>query len=324
MTTKSITHLFFSFTKFPTISQDRRTLSPPVIVKLIVTNAETGEEISPTEVNSSLYILAAELRQSNEPTCDLRGVLVHQNTRPISHSRVQGDQISSCSTEGKQEMPSKSDISLATLIRRPGSTYGRQSIFGSRKVEEFPSKASITSQLMPVTTTSLPLLPSNKALHLHSKCIDFHAAAAAERIRGDSGHAHSINDISSRQRCHPISTTESVVRYARNLVGAVVTSAKILRDENDQLYIFFVLQDLSVRSEGSYQIRLLLTDLAQKDVDAVKSVSSALAETYTNTFIVYSHRDFPGMLETTSLVKKLNSQGAKIANREKNKKHHWK
>lgn len=63
---------------------------------------------------------------------------------------------------------------------------------------------------------------------------------------------------------HSTTTTVSTEHYARNLVGAAVTSANILRDEKDDYQIFFVLQDLSVRAEGTYRIRLLFTDLSQE------------------------------------------------------------
>ena len=61
-------------------------------------------------------------------------------------------------------------------------------------------------------------------------------------------------------------TTFTTEHYTRNLVGAAVTSANVLRDETDNYAIFFVLQDLSVRTEGVYRIRLIFTDLAQQCV----------------------------------------------------------
>jgi hypothetical protein len=108
--------------------------------------------------------------------------------------------------------------------------------------------------------------------------------------------------------------------YTRNLVGAAVTSANVLRDENDEYCIFFVLQDLSVRTEGVYRIRLVFTDLAQQDGDTNVNVSEALAEAYTDPFTVFSPRRFPGMLEPTELSKKLAAQGIKIAVRSDKKK----
>lgn len=59
-------------------------------------------------------------------------------------------------------------------------------------------------------------------------------------------------------------TTVTTEHYTRNLVGAAVTSANVLKDEQDNYAIFFILQDLSVRTEGVYRIRLMFTDLAHQ------------------------------------------------------------
>lgn len=57
-------------------------------------------------------------------------------------------------------------------------------------------------------------------------------------------------------------TTVTTETYTRNFVGASVASANILKDEHDNLGIFFVLQDLSVRTEGVYRIKLMFANLS--------------------------------------------------------------
>ena len=49
--------------------------------------------------------------------------------------------------------------------------------------------------------------------------------------------------------------------FTRNLVGTNVSSAHVARNEHDELCIFFVLQDVSVRLEGDYRLRLVFTSL---------------------------------------------------------------
>ncbi|CAO1613725.1 unnamed protein product [Parajaminaea phylloscopi] len=112
-------------------------------------------------------------------------------------------------------------------------------------------------------------------------------------------------------------TTES---YTRNFVGASVASANILKDERDRLGIFFVLQDLSVRTEGVYRIKLMLANLSGEDGQIKPGVSEALAETYTEPFTVYTPRRFPGVIEPTALSKKFAAQGVKIPVRVDRKK----
>lgn len=135
-------------------------------------------------------------------------------------------------------------------------------------------------------------------------------------------------------------TTVTTETYTRNFVGASVASANILKDEHDQLGIFFVLQDLSVRTEGTYRIKLMFADLASPTSTASPSpssssgpqgqgqgqgqmrlgISEALAETYTEPFVVYTPRRFPGVIEPTILSRKFAAQGVKIPVRVDRKK----
>lgn len=107
--------------------------------------------------------------------------------------------------------------------------------------------------------------------------------------------------------------------YTRNLVGAAVASASVLKDEQDKWCTFFVFQDISVRTEGVYRIKLMFVNL-EVSGRVGTGVAEALAETYTDPFTVYSPRRFPGMLDPTPLSRKLASQGIKIPVRNDKKK----
>ncbi|KAL9940282.1 hypothetical protein V8E36_000987 [Tilletia maclaganii] len=105
----------------------------------------------------------------------------------------------------------------------------------------------------------------------------------------------------------------------RNLVGSAVASANVLKDLDEKVCIFFVLQDISVRTEGIYRIKLMFADLGLNGT-VNRGISEALAETYTDAFVVYSPRKFPGMHDPTELSRKLVSQGVKIPVRSDRKK----
>lgn len=316
---------YHTFLSFFVLLQDRRPLSPSLIVKLIVTDAETGKEVSPWELNSSLFFLAADLCHPDDLMLAPRNLLVHQHATSVPTSNVQGS--SSSFASGDQRRSSNPGTIPMTSIRAPGSTYDAQQSFTSQSGQEHPSASSATSPPLPSTTRNPPPPPSRTAAH--SSGMDpaiqypFHAAAAAaaaQRSNTNTGEASASGGTSNQSSGQQSLTTVTMEHYTRNLVGAAVTSANVLRDEDDQFCIFFVLQDLSVRTEGVYRIRLIFTDLAQQDGDTVEGVSDALAEAYTDTFTVYSPRRFPGMLEPTELSKKLASQGVKIAVRSDKKK----
>ncbi|PWN27698.1 hypothetical protein BDZ90DRAFT_214101, partial [Jaminaea rosea] len=126
-------------------------------------------------------------------------------------------------------------------------------------------------------------------------------------------HHHAAAVSAQQAGPHAPPTTVMTETYTRNFVGACVASANILKDESEQLGIFFVLQDLSVRTEGVYRIKLTLANLSSStDGQIRQGVSEALAEAYTDPFTVYTPRRFPGVIEPTALSKKFAAQGVKI------------
>ncbi|KAI5121467.1 hypothetical protein M0805_003924 [Coniferiporia weirii] len=68
---------------------------------------------------------------------------------------------------------------------------------------------------------------------------------------------------------------------------------------------FFVFPDLSVRTEGTYRLKLTLFEVIGANVHHCKSIFSA-------TFYVYTAKKFPGMEESTNLSCALADQGIKI------------
>ena len=81
--------------------------------------------------------------------------------------------------------------------------------------------------------------------------------------------------------------TASGTLAVRNLVGAIQSSANRVRDLHGTMGIYFVFADLSVRTEGSYTLRLLLTDLGGKDM-RTRARSPILAQAFTRSFEVSS------------------------------------
>ncbi|CAG8510297.1 15410_t:CDS:2 [Dentiscutata heterogama] len=89
----------------------------------------------------------------------------------------------------------------------------------------------------------------------------------------------------------PSSSSSSVMSLnapmcTRNLMGHSISSAYVLNDHMNKLGIFFIFQDLSVRTEA--------------------------AEVYSSAFRAYSAKKFPGMTESTALSKAFAKQGIKI------------
>jgi len=140
----------------------------------------------------------------------------------------------------------------------------------------------------------------------------------------------------------PISQTAPTGMFTRNLIGSLAASAFRLTDPNDRIGIWFVLQDLSVRTEGHFRyvqlptqeifantprLRFSFVNVGAAAVPGVPppptipGVSSSaintgkapvLAACFSDTFTVYSAKKFPGVVESTNLSKCFATQGIKI------------
>ncbi|CAN8099260.1 unnamed protein product [Discula destructiva] len=105
--------------------------------------------------------------------------------------------------------------------------------------------------------------------------------------------------------------------FTRNLIGNCAGSAFRLHDTNDKIGIWFVMQDLSVRTEGAFRLRFSFVDVKpkadQKGDAAVKTGKSPiLASVFSDVFQVYSAKKFPGVCDSTDLSKCFATQGIKI------------
>ncbi|OLL23712.1 hypothetical protein NEOLI_002961 [Neolecta irregularis DAH-3] len=113
------------------------------------------------------------------------------------------------------------------------------------------------------------------------------------------------------QHYHNIQTQSSPVAYMRNLIGNLVGSAFKLTDTDGKLGIWFIFQDLSVRTEGKFTLKFSFYSLGVgQRLNTGKS--PVLAEVFSQPFTVYSAKRFPGMIESTPLSKCFAAQGIKI------------
>ncbi|KAF0373780.1 velvet factor-domain-containing protein [Gigaspora margarita] len=91
----------------------------------------------------------------------------------------------------------------------------------------------------------------------------------------------------------------------RSTTGSVVSSLYHLKDVDNSDAGFFVFPDLSVRMEGTYRLKLSLFEIVAREVFHCKSIFSEV-------FVVYSAKRFPGMEESTFLSRSFADQGLKI------------
>ncbi|KAI9832409.1 MAG: hypothetical protein M1819_004398 [Sarea resinae] len=126
--------------------------------------------------------------------------------------------------------------------------------------------------------------------------------------------------------------------FTRNLIGSLSASAQRLADTGDKIGVWFILQDLSVRTEGQFRSEFHrsterpahLSQLNQTDITSFASSlkmnfvdvgehgtlntarAPVLASTFSDVFQVFSAKKFPGVIESTNLSKCFATQGIKI------------
>jgi hypothetical protein len=102
--------------------------------------------------------------------------------------------------------------------------------------------------------------------------------------------------------------------YTRNLIGSLSVNASKLEDDRKKLGLWFVLQDLSVRTEGVFRLKMSFVDVGsgQNGTQLNKGRAPVLATCFSAPFQVYSAKKFPGVIESTPLSKEFARQGIKI------------
>ncbi|GAB5585359.1 hypothetical protein Unana1_00259 [Umbelopsis nana] len=148
--------------------------------------------------------------------------------------------------------------------------------------------------------TSAPILtPSNSS-----------AAAAA---LSQSSSSQSPPSVASKSNSDLTNTDNPSPAATRNLIGSLVASAAKLFNTEDQLGIYFVFQDLSIRTEGTFRLGFSLIDVGSPYLQGVNEApSKVLAQTFSEPFTVFSAKKFPGMIESTPLSRAFARQGVKI------------
>ncbi|KAF8843097.1 hypothetical protein BDN67DRAFT_1030044 [Paxillus ammoniavirescens] len=128
------------------------------------------------------------------------------------------------------------------------------------------------------------------------------------------------SSTSSSSSPPPPASTHPLPRhtYTRTLVGPLSSNACRLLDEHRRPGIFFLFQDLSVRTEGTFRLRLRLMNIGDSpapEAGALRvhtQVSPVLAQTFTHPFVVFSAKRFPGVPDTTALSIAFGNQGQKL------------
>ncbi|BGP36892.1 hypothetical protein JCM10449v2_000794 [Rhodotorula kratochvilovae] len=99
-----------------------------------------------------------------------------------------------------------------------------------------------------------------------------------------------------------------------NLIGTLHTNAHKLKGVDGRRGVYFVLPDLSVRTEGAFRVRLRVLSVGLAGARAEKG-TAVVAAAQTDAFRVSSAKKFEGMLDPTPLSQCFAKQGVRIPTR---------
>lgn len=108
-------------------------------------------------------------------------------------------------------------------------------------------------------------------------------------------------------------------RTTRRLMGQLVASPSVAKDEHDIEGCFFCFPDLSCRTHGKYRLRFVLMRIDPMHLH-VGGFSPILCEVLSDVFTVYTAKDFPGMRPSSALTRALKLQGCNIQVKKGNEK----
>ncbi|KAI9481682.1 MAG: velvet factor [Benjaminiella poitrasii] len=111
---------------------------------------------------------------------------------------------------------------------------------------------------------------------------------------------------------HPMDDNEIYTPTHNALSGQTVSSMYKLKDIDNYDGAFFIFGDLSVKVEGSYRLKLSLFEITTTGSVCLQSI-------FTEPFVVYPTKKFPGMLDSTFLSRSFSDQGARIRIRKENR-----
>jgi len=284
--------------------KDRRPITPPPCIRLTVYDEATGKEIDPNEIDAQYFVLTVDLWNSDG----------NQEVNLVRHSNTSPAVSISAATTTAYPPPAErpvfgifNPLQLAAYYRTMGDHVSANQL-------------AVQAGLPPPGYAAPPTYQQQSP------------SAQTSISNGFSQQQPSPSYVQAATIPIHIPTPTAGM-FTRNLIGSLAVNAFKLNDDQGKLGLWFVLQDLSVRTEGNFRLKCNFVDVGAHDgssgvAGSVGSSAAAmvggaagqlntgkapvLATTYSDTFQVYSAKKFPGVIESTPLSKAFAGQGIKI------------
>ncbi|KAL4866088.1 hypothetical protein BDV12DRAFT_199527 [Aspergillus spectabilis] len=263
--------------------KDRRPITPPPCIRLVVRDAQTEKEVDINEMDTTFYVIMADLWSGDGS----------QEVNLVKHSATSP----SISTAMSASYPPPPHV--------PSTDYpGSYSQSGYGQPVAYP----------PVNN----YYANNPQMQYSNPYSNPQTQYYPTQPLYPPGGMGQPPQVSAPQ---PVASGPGGM-FTRNLIGCLSASAFRLCDPENKIGVWFILQDLSVRTEGVFRLKFsfanvgrVVSDLTdQQQVVEVINKGSApiLATAFSEPFQVFSAKKFPGVIESTALSKCFAMQGIKI------------
>lgn len=293
--------------------KDRRPITPPPCIRLIVRDANHPyNEIDMNHIDTSFFVLTVDLWNSDG---DKEVNLVrHSQTSPSISAAT------SASYPPPNVLQNPFGLPTTYLTNSPYATApspsqmlpSHQQMYSTPAMNYHPYQP----QQQPIYHQQHQIAPPPLHAHQHSYYGN-HSGMAMQTPSFYGSHMQQTQGplLSPHHAIDPHASTPTPQgMFTRNLIGSLCVSAFKLTDTENNMGIWFILQDLSVRTEGVFRLKMNFVNVGSPTSSTSPSNGSApvLASCFSKAFQVYSAKKFPGVIESTGLSKCFATQGIKI------------
>ncbi|TVY36595.1 Velvet complex subunit [Lachnellula occidentalis] len=332
--------------------KDRRPITPPPCVRLIISDAITGKEIDVNDIDHGMFVLNVDLwdhagnkevnlvrHSQSSPSISLgapasyaqvahessapaycNNLPVHGNA-PVKFEHGQGP---SYQTPAYNPFPAPPQVTPYAQPPQGPPAYNTQQQY-------HPGYAPPTNGAPPYQSQNGYGQPTPQQMYYQGPPMqggmDYPIAPQPLPSQSYGGRQYAPPDMNLQRM--PVNTTPPGGMFTRNLIGSLAASAFRLTDPDDRIGIWFVLQDLSVRTEGTFRLRFSFVNVGVPNSSPTSATpggqpangqtmtintgrAPVLAACFSECFTVYSAKRFPGVVESTNLSKCFATQGIKI------------
>ena len=316
--------------------KDRRPITPPPCIRLMVLDAVTKKEVDINSLDTAYFVLTVDL-WNLEATKEVN-LVAHAQSNAPSIGQVTPASFPHTVSNPSPQQPSPRlfhDIAQIPGYNRPGQNF--ESPVSARhpdSASSYYSQSSSYSYTNGGVSPGYPGMTGYQYQDQRNGYQDYRNGHQGQQLNGyhhppssfsSQGGGQGYPQYASSRQETPTGMSESRGAFTRNLIGSLSASAFKLNDLNEKIGIWFVLQDLSVRTEGWFRLKLNFVNVGtpinsgtptsvngQASQMVTKTTAPVLASIFSKPFRVFSAKKFPGVIDSTDLSKSFASQGIKI------------